>query len=66
MKEFLLLHIKKNNKPIIIAIDDIEAVYTSKRDDITGTVIYHDKLESIMVNESVERIFNMINGKKHN
>lgn len=57
MKQFIKLHSKENNSLIIIAIKHIK--YIEQLDSNTGSVL---KLEdgSYDVNESPERIFNML------
>lgn len=72
--KFILLHRAANNAPVIINCEHIMVVYKTDMEDDDGdyermaTAVFLDDCDDdeeqliIFVNESVERVYNMING----
>lgn len=62
---FILLHLKANNKPVSISADCISVVIKDlpAKGDAEATCVYlkeNSNVKRIFVNESVERVYNMI------
>lgn len=59
---FLLLHIQRDNSPAVVNIDCIEQIYTSSEYNST-VIVFSTNDDDLLVNESVEKVYNMINAK---
>lgn len=67
MSKFLRLHNAENNTVVIVNVDTIAVIDSDTYNDRVVSIMYLRKdsdLESFKVNESPEKIFEMINDNK--
>lgn len=59
---FILLHKSDDNTPVVVNISQIEQIYKSTKNDST-IIVFVNNDDDMPVNESVERIYNIIETK---